>query len=39
MAQLMPSLKNVTWKRLLREGVVTYPVDNPDQFPFLLEPT
>ncbi len=31
MAQLMPSLKNITWERLLREGAVTYPVDGPDQ--------
>jgi formate dehydrogenase major subunit len=31
MALLMPSLKNITWERLLREGAVTYPVDGPDQ--------
>src|SRR6202034_388008 len=31
MAQLMPSLKNITWERLLREGAVTYPVDGPDE--------
>jgi formate dehydrogenase major subunit len=31
MAQLMPSLKNITWERLLREGAVTYPVDGPDK--------
>src|ERR1700760_1391533 len=31
MAQLMPSLKNITWERLLREGAVTYPVDDPDK--------
>lgn len=31
MAQLMPSLKNITWERLEREGAVTYPVDHPDQ--------
>jgi formate dehydrogenase major subunit len=31
MAQLMPSLKNITWDRLVREGAVTYPVDGPDQ--------
>jgi len=31
MAQLMPSLANITWERLLREGAVTYPVDGPDQ--------
>src|ERR1700728_724408 len=30
MAQLMPSLKNISWERLLREGAVTYPVDGPD---------
>jgi formate dehydrogenase major subunit len=29
MAQLMPSLKNITWERLVREGAVTYPVDDP----------
>jgi formate dehydrogenase major subunit len=29
MAQLMPSLKNITWERLEREGAVTYPVDDP----------
>jgi formate dehydrogenase major subunit len=28
MASLMPSLKNITWERLEREGAVTYPVDN-----------
>jgi formate dehydrogenase major subunit len=26
----MPSLKNITWERLVREGAVTYPVDGPD---------
>ena len=31
MAQVMPSLKNITWERLVREGAVTYPVDDPDQ--------
>jgi formate dehydrogenase major subunit len=31
MAQLMPSLKNITWERLLREGAVTYPVDDPEK--------
>ena len=31
MAQVMPSLKNITWERLEREGAVTYPVDGPDQ--------
>ena len=31
MAQLMPSLQNITWERLLREGAVTYPVDDPDK--------
>jgi formate dehydrogenase major subunit len=29
MAQLMPSLNNITWERLVREGAVTYPVDDP----------
>jgi formate dehydrogenase major subunit len=29
MAQLMPSLNNITWERLEREGAVTYPVDDP----------
>ncbi|QWC91301.1 formate dehydrogenase subunit alpha [Cupriavidus metallidurans] len=27
MAQVMPSLKNITWERLEREGAVTYPVE------------
>jgi formate dehydrogenase major subunit len=27
MAALMPSLANITWERLEREGAVTYPVD------------
>jgi formate dehydrogenase major subunit len=31
MAQMMPSLKNITWERLLREDAVTYPCDAPDQ--------
>ena len=26
----MPSLTNITWDRLQREGAVTYPVDSPD---------
>jgi formate dehydrogenase major subunit len=30
MASAMPSLANVTWERLTREGAVTYPVDAPD---------
>jgi formate dehydrogenase major subunit len=30
MAQAMPSLANITWERLEREGAVTYPVDAPD---------
>ena len=30
MAQIMPSLKNITWERLEREDAVTYPVDAPD---------
>ena len=31
MAAVMPSMKNITWERLLREDVVTYPCDGPDQ--------
>jgi formate dehydrogenase major subunit len=31
MAQVMPSLKNITWERLLREDAVTYPCEAPDQ--------
>ncbi len=31
MASLMPSLKNITWERLEREGAVTYPVDDPEK--------
>ncbi len=29
MASVMPSLDNITWERLLDEGVVTYPCDDP----------
>jgi formate dehydrogenase major subunit len=29
-AQVMPSLNNITWDRLEREDVVTYPCDAPD---------
>ena len=31
MTQVMPSLKNITWERLERDGAVTYPVDGPNQ--------
>ena len=31
MAQMMPSLKNITWERLVREDAVTYPCDAPDK--------
>ena len=31
MASVMPSLKNITWERLLREDAVTYPCDAPDK--------
>ncbi|WP_420347898.1 formate dehydrogenase subunit alpha [Pelagibius sp.] len=31
MAQVMPSLANITWDRLVREDAVTYPVDAPDK--------
>ncbi len=31
MASLMPSLDNITWPRLEREGAVTYPCDAPDK--------
>jgi formate dehydrogenase major subunit len=31
MASVMPSLKNITWDRLNREDVVTYPCDAPDK--------
>ncbi len=30
MAQMMPSMKNITWARLMREGAVTYPCDSAD---------
>ncbi|MGB6309861.1 MAG: formate dehydrogenase subunit alpha [Steroidobacteraceae bacterium] len=30
MASTMPSMKNITWERLEREGAVTYPVAGPD---------
>ncbi|MGH6931921.1 MAG: formate dehydrogenase subunit alpha, partial [Dongiaceae bacterium] len=30
MAQVMPSMKNITWARLERENSVTYPVDSAD---------
>ncbi len=30
MALTMPSMANITWERLEREGAVTYPVDGPD---------
>jgi formate dehydrogenase major subunit len=30
MAMTMPSLHNITWERLEREGAVTYPVKGPD---------
>ena len=30
MAQAMPSLKNITWDRLDKEGSVTYPCNSPD---------
>src|SRR5580704_6381743 len=30
MAKAMPSLANITWERLEREGSVTYPCDAPD---------
>ncbi len=29
MTHVMPSLKNITWERLEREGAVTYPVSDP----------
>ena len=29
MKQVMPSLDNITWERLEREGAVTYPCDDP----------
>ena len=31
MAAVMPSLANITWERLEREGAVTYPVEAPDR--------
>jgi len=31
MAQVMPSLKHITWERLEREDSVTYPCDAPDK--------
>jgi formate dehydrogenase major subunit len=31
MAQIMPSLANITWERVERESSVTYPCDAPDQ--------
>jgi formate dehydrogenase major subunit len=31
MAQMMPSLKNITWQRLVAEDAVTYPCDAPDK--------
>ncbi len=31
MAEIMPSLDNISWERLEREDSVTYPVDAPDQ--------
>jgi formate dehydrogenase major subunit len=31
MAQIMPSLDNITWERLEREDSVTYPCDAPDK--------
>jgi len=31
MADTMPSLKNISWERLQREGAVTYPADAPDK--------
>ena len=31
MAAVMPSLDNIDWERLEREGAVTYPVDAPDK--------
>jgi formate dehydrogenase major subunit len=31
MASVMPSLANISWERLLREDVVTYPSDAPDK--------
>jgi formate dehydrogenase major subunit len=31
MTQVMASLKNITWERLVREGAVTYPVSDPNK--------
>ncbi len=31
MAEIMPSLANITWERLEREDAVTYPCDAPDK--------
>jgi formate dehydrogenase major subunit len=31
MASVMPSLKNISWERLIREDCVTYPADGPDK--------
>jgi formate dehydrogenase major subunit len=31
MTEVMPSLHNISWERLVREGAVTYPVDDPHQ--------
>ena len=31
MTEVMPSLANITWDRLVREDAVTYPVDAPDK--------
>ncbi|MBX3634452.1 MAG: formate dehydrogenase subunit alpha, partial [Rubrivivax sp.] len=31
MAHVMPSLKNITWDRVVREDSVTYPCDAPDR--------
>ncbi|WP_299619337.1 formate dehydrogenase subunit alpha [Pelagibius sp.] len=30
MGEVMPSLENISWDRLVREDAVTYPVDGPD---------
>jgi formate dehydrogenase major subunit len=30
MADTMPSLKNISWQRLVNEGAVTYPADGPN---------
>lgn len=31
MASVMPSLDNITWKRMMRDESVTYPVDGPNE--------